>query len=910
MTIPILTTKLYVPPPRSELVSRPRLIEQLHTGLSSRLVLLSAPAGFGKSTLLSEWVPSVESPLKVAWLSLDDGDNDLARFLAYLVAALQSIDSAIGEELATALQSPRALDIELGLTTLLNDIAASPTEAALILDDYHVIESQAVDRSLTFLIDHSPANLHLVIATRADPALPLARLRGQGQLTELRTADLRFTLDEVAVFLNQVMALKLAAEDIAVLEARTEGWIVGLQLAALSMRESKDVAAFIRSFSGSHHHILDYLVEEVLGQQSVETQNFLLQTSILERLTGPLCDSVCIDEPGPSEGRATLERLAKANLFIVPLDSARRWYRYHHLFADLLQARLRLLHPDRIKTLHLRAIAWFEENGLAAEAIEHAFSAGEYDRAASLIEQNASRTMNLGRVTTLLRWLDALPKTVLGARPRLGFIRAWALSMAGQPRAAEEILLDLKTTLASLPSTAENRALRGELSAILAGIITSGNDPHRIIQEAEEALTYLPEENLLSRARATLALGIAYAYSDEVPNAIRTYQQSRDLALGAQNPFLATVAIELIAGIQIYHQGSLAEAARNLEQALEWGKRKHGTYYAFTGLAHSLLAEINLEWNELAAATRYLETGLDLVQRGGIGHSLVHTYCAQARLKMVLGETEAAREALRTADQAAQANPLMQFLIHNLACQAKLALHLGDTEAALRWASGSEHKFPKRLPVHLHEFQQIALARVYLTRDDIKRTLETLALIHPQAESAGRTAHLIEISILEALAYQALNDSAAAVECLQAAINLAAPEGYVQMFLEHGEPMARLLRGLVERGMATAYANKLLTAYEAQKQFVDPESRTVTAAPERTGRGASPLTTSPLIEPLTDRELEVLHLMADGLTYNEIAGQITVSLNTVRTHVKNIYSKLLVHKRSEALSRARDLDLL
>jgi LuxR family maltose regulon positive regulatory protein len=518
--------------------------------------------------------------------------------------------------------------------------------------------------------------------------------------------------------------------------------------------------------------------------------------------------------------------------------------------------------------------------------------------------------MNLGRVTTILRWLDALPKSMRDAHPRFGFYRAWALSMAGQPRAAEKLLLDLKSTLSSLPSSAENLVLRGQLSAILAGIITSHNDPSRIIREAEEALTYLPEENLLSRARATIALGIAYAYSDEIQKAMTTYQQTRDLALRAKNPFLATVAIELIAGIQIYHQGRLKDAAQNLKQALELGKRENGTYYAFTGLAHSLLAEINLEWNNLEVATNYLDTALELVQRGGIGHSLIHTYCAEARLKLAHNEINLAIEALQSADQAAQANPLVQFLIHNLACQVKLALHVGDTEAALRWAGGHKGKLSESLPVHLHEFQQISLARVYLAQEDFMKTIKTLDGIHSQAEAASRIAHVIDIQLLKAQAFKGLNKTETAIECLESALILAEPEGYMQKFVEHGVPMARLLREAAERSTLPSYINSLLAAFDAQREPVGTTSQRQVGGPEVVSSRAPTLSPSSPFEPLTERELEVLCLMAEGLTYNEIADQILVSLNTVRTHVKNIYSKLFVHKRSQAIAKARDLNLL
>jgi LuxR family maltose regulon positive regulatory protein len=909
MSSELLRTKLFVPKIRPLLVPRPRLIEKLNQGVqqSCKLTLISAPAGFGKTTLIVEWgmqlVESATHPKsalrnpQLCWLSLDKGDNDLTRFLTYLVAALQTIDSSVGKGTLAALQSPGAVNVEGILTTLLNEITNFPDDVILILDDYHVIESPPVDRAVTFLLDYLPTNLYLAITTRIDPPLPLSRLRGRGQLTELRTADLRFTREETAVFLNRVMGLALSAEDVAALETRTEGWIVGLQLAALSIQKREGISEFIRSFSGSHHHILDYLVEEVLSQQSPSTQSFLLQTSILERMTGPLCDAVCSDRiDGTSQGTAqeTLEQLASSNLFIIPLDDERRWYRYHHLFADLLLARLKRLHPELMTNLHLRAADWFEKNGLITEAVSHAFSAKNYDRAASLIEQAASGTMLHGRLNIILRWLDALPKKMLEARPRLRLCQAHSLAIAGYPKVADKILLDAKSSFENLPRTSENMALRGELAAIRTGIIIYHNDPNEIIQEAEEALTYLPEDSLIYRARVYMALGTAYAYIDDWQMARDTYQQGRDLALSANNPFLATANIELLVEPQVYHQGCLQDAAQNLAQILELGLMADGTHQTFTGAAHVLLGEIHLEWNNLELASQYMKKGVELLQEGGIGYTLTHCYCAKARFKLALGEIDHAIEDLQAATKAAQSSPLMQFQMRNLACQVKSALYLGDTNTALQWAMGEKCELPEKLPSHLHETQQISLARVYLAQGNFKKTIETLNRIHPQAESFGRMAHLIDIYLVKALAYQEQDELAAAIECLEHALSLGEPEGYVQTFVEQGEPMARLLQEVSERGIAPAYVGRLLTAV----------STPIQSAPPKPGDS-----TSPLMEPLTERELEVLHLMTEGLTYNEIACQITVSLNTVRTHVKNIYSKLGIHKRSQAIAKARELKL-
>jgi LuxR family maltose regulon positive regulatory protein len=553
MSETLLRTKLYVPPLRPKLVPRPRLIARLNQGLhlGHKLTLISAPAGFGKSTLLSAWIQQVELKMRAAWLSLDEGENDLTRLLTYFVAAIRTIDSNIGQGVLAALQSPGTVNVEAVLTTLLNEIAEFPDQMVLVIDDYHVIESRPIDKAINFWLEHQPPQVHLAIVSRIDPSLALSRLRARGQMAEIRADDLRFTTDEAAAFLNQVMGFNLSAQDAAALGAQTEGWITGLQLAALSMQGSDDVPGIVHSFTGSDRYILDYFGEEVLSRQSQNVQDFLLHTSLLSRLTGSLCDAIT----GSSDGQEMLERLERENLFLVPLDNERYWYRYHHLFANLLQARLRRLHPHRVTVNHLRATGWFEENGLMVEAVDHAVSAKDYDRAASLIERVASGTMFHGRLNTILRWLDALPRTMLDTRPRLRFYQAWALSIAGQPQVAEKILIDAKLTLESLPPSAENLALRGELAALLAGIILYSNDAPRIIREAEEALTYLPKEDLVSRARVTIALGIAYAYGNEMQEATESYELTRDLALSAKNPFLATAAIELLADMQFYHQG-------------------------------------------------------------------------------------------------------------------------------------------------------------------------------------------------------------------------------------------------------------------------------------------------------------------------------------------------------------------
>ena len=441
MSTSILATKLYIPPPRPKVVLRPRLVERLDEGLHHKLTLISAPAGFGKTTLVSEWVASCERA--TAWLSLDEGDNDLARFLAYLVAALQTIMADMGEGVLAVLQSPQPPPIESMLTALLNEITATPDDFILVLDDYHVMDAQPVDHALTFLLEHLPPQMHLVIATREDPQLPLARLRARGQLTELRAADLRFTPSEAAEFLNRVMGLNLSADDIAALETRTEGWITGLQMAALSMQGRSDTASFIQAFTGSHRFVLDYLVEEVLQRQPEHMRSFLLQTAVLDRLNGSLCDAVT----GREDGRGMLETLERGNLFVIPLDDRRQWYRYHHLFADVLQTRLMEEWPDQVSALHRRASVWYEQNGLPSDAIRHALAAEDFERAADLIELAGPVVEESSQTATWLGWVRALPDELVRARPVLSVWYAYALLGRGEMEAAEARLTDAERWL-------------------------------------------------------------------------------------------------------------------------------------------------------------------------------------------------------------------------------------------------------------------------------------------------------------------------------------------------------------------------------------------------------------------------------------------------------------------------------
>ena len=902
----LLTTKLFVPPPRPNQVARPRLIGRLEEGLrlGHRLIVLSAPAGSGKTTLLSHWIH--QQDVDAGWLSLDAEDSEPTRFWRYVIAALQTLRQDLGQEALQAFGTAQPFAAQALVTSLLNDVAAlaqsgSATPLVLVLDDYQHITTPAVHEALGFLLEHQPPNLYLVIATRADPPLPLFRLRARGQLTELRSADLRFTPGEASTFLNATMNLGLGPEEIQALEARTEGWIVGLQLAALALlsgscllgqAESADLSAFI----GSHRYVLEYLTEEVVRSLAEPVQHFLLWTSVLERLCGPLCDAVT----GNVDGAAMLANLEGQNLFIVPLDAEQRWYRYHHLFGDLLSNLLRNeLAPEEIRALHARASEWHERHGRPDGAIHHALQAHGFARAASLIEAEAQTMVAQGRLNTLSGWLEALPQDLLEERPQLLLYRGWALSLSGQPERAEQVLREAKATLYGLPASDEVHLLRGQLAVLLAGLATLREHPATVIREATEALDCLPETDLVSRGRVYVALGTAYAYEDRPQEATQTWQQARDLALEAGNPFLATAAIEMLAGTQIYHQGRLGAAAADLQRVLDLGAMKGGRHLPFTGTAHALLGEIHLERDDLDAAAAYLDKGIELLGQGGIGYGRVHTFCASARLARAREDAEGALEALQVAEQALAGHALWHMILHLAAYEVQLRLWLGDLEGAARWAEGDptviKRAMPETLPLYLGEVQQISRARLHLARQEPELALVALTGLGEQALGAGRMAQAIQIDLLRALAWQAQGESNAALTSLEQALAWAEPEGYVRLFLEAGPGVIPLLRKAASRDLRPRYAGRLLAAFGVdQRHAVSP---------------VQAIEAQPLPEPLTPRELEVLRLICEGLSNRDIAEQLTVTLNTVKKHSSHIYGKLGVRSRAQAIVQAQQLGL-
>ena len=922
MIRPLLTTKLHIPALRPSLVPRPRLIARLDEGLRShhRLILVSAPAGFGKTTLLSEWIH--HSAIVATWLSLDDNDNDPARFLAYLVAALQRQTEQPGivqpspASVGRRPAFPQPPPVEDLLAGLINAMSRRPERQVLVLDDYHLISTPEIHSALTFLLDHLPENTHLVLATRADPPLSLARLRARGQLTELRQIDLCFTPDEAAAFLNNVMSLGLSAEDVAAMEVRTEGWIAGLQMAALSLQGHSphpiSRSEFIRAFTGSHRFVLDYLVEEVLDQQPSAIQEFLLKTSILERLTGPLCDTVTgnggIREPDtPPDSQSILEHLEAANLFIVPLDHERRWYRYHRLFADLLQQRLQRSRPDLLPVLHRRASTWHEQQGLMAEAIDHALAAKDIERAVTLIEESVEATLMRSEVATFLNWVGRLPDEWVRARPTLCFFHAWALLMSGR---SLDVIEQRLQDIAGVQDTPESTGvMAGKMAALRAYLMLFQADMHRAAELCHQALEYLPESDLFLRSIVAWILSLARLADGDLQDGKQALQELARMGQETGNPLIAVTSLCHQAKLQM-RQGRLHQAQKILERALQLATDPQGRRLPIASEALIKFAQLEREWNDLETAADYLAESIELAGQWS-ELAAFDAYFPLARIRLAQGDVAAAREAIETARQIAHRSEAteMDDLVADLQ-QAYFFATQGDIAAAMRWAEkqglvAGVSPEPSPAPgerqdfviAHLRKYEHLVLARLFILQDQAAKALDLLEPLLAQARQLGRIDLTIEINILRALACQVEGQGAQAIDALAEALSLAEPGGYLRIFVDEGEPMAGLLRQTASRGIAPAYVAKLLAA------FGEPESAEMETEPFYPHA-------QPLIEPLSERELEVLRLLATGLSNPEIADELVVAVSTIRSHCKSIYGKLNVHKRWDAVQRGQELGLI
>jgi LuxR family maltose regulon positive regulatory protein len=912
MSPELLSTKLFTPPVRKNLVPRPRLTEQLNEGLECKLTHISAPAGFGKTTLVSEWVGVCGRP--VAWLSLDEGDNDPVRFLSYLVAALQTVKAGIGEGALAVLQSPQPPPTEAILTAVLNEITTIPDNFIFVLDDYHVIDSKPVDNVLAFLLEHLPPRMHLVLATREDPHLPLARLRARGQLIELRAADLRFTPTEAAEFLNQVMVLNLSAEDIAALEARTEGWIAGLQLAAISMQGRSDTASFIQAFTGSHRFVLDYLVEEVLKHQPEPVHSFLLQTSILDRLCAPLCNAVTEREVS----KEMLDVLERSNLFLIPLDDHRQWYRYHHLFAEVLQARLLDEQPDQLFSLHQRASEWYEQNGSAADAIRHVLAAKDFERAATLVELAVPKMRrNRQEAThTELGWLKALPNELVHFRPVLSVAYAYALFGDGELETVETRLrdaerwLDTEADLAGMVvvDEAEFRRLPGMIALLRTAQALARGDMPETVKNARQVLDIAPENDYLMIGGAASTLGLAAWTSGDLEAARRM------TADGMANVRLAGYISSAIGGAIVLAdilitQGHLHEAMTIYEQGLQWAAQPGLPVLRGAADMYVGMSDLHCEHNDLKTAMQHLLTSQALGELAGLPQNPYRWCAAMARIRVAQGDLNGALDLLDQAERLYEANfspnvrPIATRKVRVWVAQGRLG-------EALDWVREQGLSVEDKLS-YLREFDHITIARLLLAcyqhdreGSSISWVVGLLERLLKAAEEGGRAGSAIEILVLQALAYHVQGNLPAALVPLQHALALAEPEGYVRIFLDEGPSMLQLLREAAAReimsrqGLPT-YTDKLLVAFEAEQK------RSAGESPHPT-----PSASQPLIEPLSQRELEVLRLLKTELSGPEIAHELVISLSTVRTHTKSIYNKLNANNRRAAVKRAEELHLI
>jgi LuxR family maltose regulon positive regulatory protein len=899
LSIPLLLTKFNIPAAGAKIVHRPRLLRILDEALGSNisLILVCGPAGYGKTTLVSEWLQASQQvpPGQVAWLTLESGDDNLTCFLTYFVTALQHIRPGFGQGALRMLQTHRPQPPAILATMLINELSDIPGRIFLILDDYHLITAQPIQSFIDFLVDHQPPQLCLVLLTRTDPPLPLARLRARGQLVELRQSALCFLPGEVAEFTNQTMNLALSPEQVAFLAQHTEGWISGLQLAAISIRQGQDRSAFFDAFSGEHEFIADYLAEEVLGLIPEPVRLFLLHTSILERLTAPLC-AVVTGQPG---AQAMLQHLLDANLFILPLDERHVWFRYHVLFADLLRKRLHDMLGAGVGDLHRRAAGWFAENGLVDLAIEHAIAGADFAGATSLIEPVAESLLSRGQAVTLLRWLDALPQDALLARPVLVPLKAFALFMCGRP---PQQVRDLIQELAAAGAQAE---FQGELLTIQAMLAVMQGKPAEAIQLSDQAIHQLPVERAFFRSLAADCLGMGRTLAGDYEAAARAFEQVVELSMQTDNLMLTLMALSNLAGLR-YVQGRLHAAIDTCRQVMELATRRIGRGTPMLGKTLFNLGEMLREQGDLDAALATLFEAASMLESfSEVGLSLA--YLAIARIYLIKQDWPAAQSYIDRARQRALADQstwMDERLVEVV--QARYWIAHGDLDQAVQWARrrGILDRTPAEIfgdadrNASIRELllgESLTLARLALAQRQPDRALEMLSFLQEQVEKRGHLRRIIEILALKALALQQKGDLDGALQVIGGALALAEPEGYQRAFVDEGEPMAHLLYQAVALGVSPAYAGKLLTALSGENQAVLPAK----SSPD-----------GGLIEPLSERELEVLQLIAEGLSNGEIAARLYISLSTVKGHTANIFGKLGVKNRTQAVSRARTLGLL
>jgi LuxR family maltose regulon positive regulatory protein len=878
-----LSAKLHIPAGRARSVSRPRLVARLNDPASA-LTLISAPAGAGQTTLLGEWASQAGGPN--AWLSLDDGDNDPARFWAYVVAALQRLKPDIGAQALAMLGAPQPPAFESIVAALISEIAAWDEAGAVVLDDYHAITADTIHATIALFIEQlAVTRMRAVISSRSDPPLPLARLRARGQLAELRGEALRFTPTEAAAFLEQTMGLHLPPETAAELERHTEGWIAGLQLAALSMQSPNRAESTTPPFAGSHRFIADYLIEEVVRRQPFPVQAFLQQTSILERFDAPLCEAVT----GQRDAQAMLEYLERSNLFLVPLDGERRWYRYHHLFAEALRVSLIREKPGESLKLHRRAGEWHASQNAPLEAIEHMLAARDFTRAADLIDPACNSLIRRGEVHTIRRWLQALPDAVTRARPGLCVWYAWVLLLdAGDAAATESYLRSAEEPLGrewqAYHRGSQNESLQtllGQIAVVRSFVARQRGDRAATVEYARQALDLLPQSQINLRSLIAFNLGLIHWQQNDLPDAEQAFSEACRIIGREQHPYVELSVLGYLSHARLL-QGRLHEAEQLCRQSLDLASAHKMPLLAGPALLQR--GEILREWNQLDAAEACLRESIELNERMGDRASVDAGHLVWARIKQAQGDGAGALALIQKAERDGRSD-------RSAAEHARIWLGRSNLLAAERALDGgtAQEAGGARLVHHL------TLARLHIARGRCREALDILKSLREPAERAGRQRILAEMLVLQALAHQAAGHPPQAIRVLERALALAEPEGYVRLFLDEGASMARLLDRLPSTHPQRSYAERLRAAFE-------PLVPTDGAHP--------PVNAFSPADPLRPREIEILQLLATGLSNREVASRLNLSVGTVRWYVKQIFRKLDVHNRTQAAHRARTLNLV
>ena len=897
-TTGFLATKLYVPAPGMRVVPRPRLAARLDAGRDRKLMLVSAPAGWGKTTLLADWIRDARtgaSRLRCGWLSLDAGDNDLVRFLGYLVAALQAAAPGLGADSLEMLASPSPPPAEQLLTGLINEIGDTRAPITLVLDDFHIIVEPQVQQAVQFLVEHMPPSLHVILSGRADPPWPLARLRARGEMAELRSADLRFSAEETGAFLSERMGLTLTNAEMAALDERIEGWAAGLQMAALSLAGRADRAQFIAEFTGSNRFICDYLIEEVLEQQPPDMRDFLLKTSILPQMNTDLCNAVM----GGTAGAGMLERLEHVNPFLIPLDDERRWYRYHHLFADLLRHTLHQTYPGTEQELHRRAGMWHVRQGMVSGAIEHALAAEDPGWAARLIEESGFALVSLGELTTLLGWLDALPREIVRARPALNVLYAWTLMYMGRLAAVEHFLQQAETLLPALQSIvpgSPEEHLTGHVAAVRAFVADLSGQMRRAAELGQTALRHLSPQDLKTRGFLGAMLGTVLQWTGDLAGAGRALEEAIRLGRELHDRHMTVHALCDLAALQV-ERGELRLAVGTCREAMREAsprEKEEGPRSPVAGYACARMSAVLRHLHDLPAALSYAEEGLALCRQREQADLLCIAHCGVAAVRHAMGDLAGAVAATRAAQEVVARNALHFAAVGDL---ASLYLTLqGDRAAGARWLVEIELPLDRPVPF-IARSRYVIAAHVLLLLDRLSEAHALLESLLELCEGCGSFGLVIQILILQALVLQAQGQQAHARHALARALDLAAPEGFVFFFVQHGSRIRPLLLHAAAYGDWCDFARGLLATLDAGGHVPAPGQ-------------AVPRDAQGLVEPLSTREVEVLRLLREGLSNGEIAAALAVAPSTIHTHIKHIYAKLDVHRRFEAVRRAQELHLL